>query len=791
MWLALLAVGLPGCLGVAEPPRPPAPPGPGEVVAARARADRTPPVARLEVRPRESTAPARSQVVLIATVRDADGKPLPHARVEWMLEGAGNIIEVDEGALFTGRGKKVDNRYAVSYTDHRRHTVTPHTGRPTEDFVLDRGETWCVISSAFEGDTEVTAYAPEIPSWQANRLVISQHWVDAEWQLPAAASTRYGGEAVLSTHVARMSDHQPLTFYQVRYRVLDGPPVALAPAGTSLRVPTAAEAAQEALTGRVAVSDLSGNAVLRLAQLTPQAGRNRIGVEIIRNPDPRAPSGTALVIGRGEATIDWLAPQVSLSEEGPQSVVVGQDAAYTLRLNNAGGAEARSLTVRTSVPTAAGMMYVRSEPPGVIEGDQLIWTLGQLPAGGARELKAIFRTTRVGEATARAGVDTAEGLHDEKALTTQVTPPPAPKLTAALLGPTTALLTGRDGAGAVPLAFQVIVSNPGTAPAANVKLKAEFDQSLKHESGHNTVETRLGTLEPGASRTVPLPLTPRRGGEALCRVTATADGLTAQDERAVRVAEALLTLRLSGPAVRFVGRPLQWEIDVSNDGDLALEQVEVHDLLPPEIDADQASGDGRRQGREVVWQVGALGPHESRKLRLGAVATHAAERSVNQVTATATVVDAPAGAVRLTGNVKDAAAPTVQAQAEAALQVRGVEALTLRAAPEANPIMKGERTRYRITVTNTGSLTAGDVQLECKAGDGLRIVAAAGPSANRREDSRVLFAPLPALAADPAVKLEYTVDVEAVRPGDARFRVELTTSTLREPIFKEETLNVR
>src|SRR5262249_23635510 len=62
---------------------------------------------RLAVRPRESTSPARSQVVLIAAVTDTDGKPLPNRRVEWILEGAGNIIEVDESGYSPGRGYKV------------------------------------------------------------------------------------------------------------------------------------------------------------------------------------------------------------------------------------------------------------------------------------------------------------------------------------------------------------------------------------------------------------------------------------------------------------------------------------------------------------------------------------------------------------------------------------------------------------------------------------------------------------------------------------------------------------
>src|SRR6266446_1406187 len=77
----------------------------------------------LEVRPIESTNPVRTQHVLIATVYDEKGQPRRDRRVEWMLEGVGNIVEVDESGLFAGRGYKVDNKYAVSYTDYCEHTL--------------------------------------------------------------------------------------------------------------------------------------------------------------------------------------------------------------------------------------------------------------------------------------------------------------------------------------------------------------------------------------------------------------------------------------------------------------------------------------------------------------------------------------------------------------------------------------------------------------------------------------------------------------------------------------------
>jgi hypothetical protein len=94
---------------------------------------------RLEVRPVVATSPVRTQHVLIATVYDACGKPRRNRRVEWMIEGDGNIVEVDESGLFPGRGYKVDNRYAVSYTNYNEHRITRGNVNPNDDFVVRPG----------------------------------------------------------------------------------------------------------------------------------------------------------------------------------------------------------------------------------------------------------------------------------------------------------------------------------------------------------------------------------------------------------------------------------------------------------------------------------------------------------------------------------------------------------------------------------------------------------------------------------------------------------------------------
>src|SRR5262249_12681411 len=116
-----LPVFLSGCFGTSQNPSylPNLLPT-GDVIPTHAKpsgpgfyANFDPHAVRLEVRPGNATLPVQSRHVLIATVYDENGQPRRNRRVEWLVEGAGNILEVDESGFLPGRGYKMSNKYAV------------------------------------------------------------------------------------------------------------------------------------------------------------------------------------------------------------------------------------------------------------------------------------------------------------------------------------------------------------------------------------------------------------------------------------------------------------------------------------------------------------------------------------------------------------------------------------------------------------------------------------------------------------------------------------------------------
>src|SRR5262249_40101679 len=144
-------------------------------------ADFDPYACRIEVRPKTVSTSVGAHQVLIATIYDKDGQPRRGRRVEWMLEGKGHIVEVDESGVAPGRGYKVDNRYAVSYTEYFEHIITRGNNDASDDFKVRPGQSWCVVSSPVEGDTQITVYAPEIYNWDHNIVTVQVFWLDVDW----------------------------------------------------------------------------------------------------------------------------------------------------------------------------------------------------------------------------------------------------------------------------------------------------------------------------------------------------------------------------------------------------------------------------------------------------------------------------------------------------------------------------------------------------------------------------------------------------------------------------------
>lgn len=703
---------------------------------------------RIEVRPigtndQNVVNQVRTQHVLLATIYDDKDVPRRNRRIEWMIEGVGNIIEVDESGILPGRGYKTSNKHAVSYTATHEHRLNRGNTNAGDDFMVRPGQTWCTISSAVEGDTHITVYAPGIYEWEKNKVFATIRWVDCTWEFPQPAQARFGTEHVLTTKVFRSTDKQPLAGYRVRYRILDGPAALLMPSQT---------------TDFTAVSDLSGNAQVAIRQAAPVFGVNRIGMEIIRPPDPNAPAGSGIVIARGETSVEWLAPNVVLGHAGPAAAVLGQEIAYTTTVQNNGKIESQGITITSPIPD--GLQYVRSQPPAFTDGKQLVWTLGQLPPGQSQSVQAVYKTARQGAVTSTALMTTAEGQRDQKDVVTQVN---VAALKVAITGPPTAAI-------GQPITLQINVTNPGSGPLENVVLTTQFDQNLQHERNVNTLNLQLGTVAPGETKPAALTLTPRAAGRLGTRVIATSNNLSDTAEHFVVVQEPQLGLSIDGPARRYLGRNVEWVLRVKNPTGAPLANVMVRNRLPAELQFVKAEQLGQFQNGEVLWNVGTLGANEERVLQLTTKTASIAKQAVMAALATAD------GGARK--------------EDQKAIEIFGIPALTPQLVDQGDPAEVGKKVIYQVAITNQGAVAANDIEVKVTIPAETKFLLAKGAGEGKEMPGGVIVFPKANNVA-PGQRLEYLIEVQAMRPGDTRCRLEVSSPILTGgPLIEEEPTRI-
>jgi hypothetical protein len=405
------------------------------------------------------------------------------------------------------------------------------------------------------------------------------------------------------------------------------------------------------------------------------------------------------------------------------------------------------------------MLYVASDPPAQLVGNQLVWQLTGLPGGGAQAVRATFRVPSAGVVMTTALVQTADGLKSEAQATTRVA---IAQLQARINGPTS-VSPGE------PQTLDVEVTNPGTGPATGVKLRADFDPSLEHESRANPLEVNIGTLQANQTQNVPLTLTPRQSGRPAVRIMATADGNLRQDvTHTLSVTQRALTFALTGSPTRFVNRLATWDVQLVNASELPMDGVQVRVQVPDEVSFRAATGGGQLVGGQVVWPIGSLRPRERRDLQL-----------------TLTPVR-PSARVALVGTA--AADKVPEQRAETVFEVQGMAALRIEVAPPAGPVEVGRKAVYTIRVLNQGTLAAKQIAVSATLQPAVLPRFATGPTLNQLQGERVDFAPLGQIEAGQAV--EYRIEGEAKQAGEARLSVEVRSDASPTPMVSEQATQV-
>jgi uncharacterized repeat protein (TIGR01451 family) len=446
-------------------------------------------------------------------------------------------------------------------------------------------------------------------------------------------------------------------------------------------------------------------------------------------------------------------PAVCLEWTGPASARVGAPGDYSLIVRNSCSIPIQQVLVRVRIP--AGMSVSATEPRALSEGNVLVWELGTLTPRQHKVLTMRLVAQTRGDLLPQAWVT----FTGSSVLCIRVR---EPKLALRVSGP-----------GKLPLgetaAFTLAVSNPGDGAAEQVRVRATLSEGLEHSRG-SKVDFDVGNLAAGEERTVTLLCTTRSGGAQRCEAIAEADGnLSTRGDAALAVIAPRLDLKVAGPALRYLGRKATYTFKVTNPGDAPAANVTVTDTVPDGFKVLGATHGGRHDpsARSVSWFVGEIPPGQSREVQLEVQAAAAGEHRHR------------AAAVGVRG---------LRAEAEWLTRVEGLSALLVEMVDTEDPIEVGSETAYEVRISNTGSKVETDIKLAATIPDLMDFVGVQGPVRCRSEGKTVVFEPIEQLA--PQANVVLRIRVKAREAGTVRFKIQLTSTSLVEPVIKMEPTRI-
>jgi uncharacterized repeat protein (TIGR01451 family) len=576
--------------------------------------------------------------------------------------------------------------------------------------------------------------AAEDPSLSAARAAFAEAPAKSASDPPAPKLAEPSVATPLSA-AAKQSKSRPDASAAYANRAPAPPLEMAAPTGAS---PAAESSPENSFQSQPLVVDAKPSAAARTRSATPTPGLAR--ADGAGRPGERGLEGVQT-------------PAVTIQKLAPTEIQVGKRCTFAIRVANTGTRAAQQVVVRDEAPL--GTQLVGTAPKAAVTGSLVQWDLGTLSPGEERTVEMELIPTDEGELGSVATVNfaaqaTARARSTRPELTLRLTSPPR-------------VMRGQTQT------VEVEVTNPGTGVATGVMLSESVPKGVSHEAGPS-LEFEVGTLQPGETRRLELMLKAEQAGKVSNMMTARADAnleVTAQCE--FEVISPALALSVEGPQRRYLERPATYTVSVANPGSAAAKDVQIVTKLPKGLQFVSANNLGEYDAatHSVYWSLAELPSTEKGVVQLTALPVEAGEQTLV---------------------VASRAQQGLEESAEARIVVEGLAALSFEVKVADQMVEVGGATSYEIRVTNQGSKAATNVQVAAVLPPGLRATGAGGDVGHAIEGDRVRFAPIAQLAPKSEAKLR--VEVQGVRAGDQRLRVEVSSDDVREPIVKQESTRV-
>lgn len=475
-------------------------------------------------------------------------------------------------------------------------------------------------------------------------------------------------------------------------------------------------------------------------------------------PSP-IPTGMVSVSAPGSSVVSRTYPWpecgiVQLDKVMPNEIGLNKSFNYTIKITNLTETKLTDIVITEQLPD--NFKYMSSNPAARQEENKLIWNISTLGP------KAVQQYTVTGMATFTAPLKHSTTVITPVIPATAVIDVIQPELKLTKTAPAEVLLCDL-----IPVRY--VVSNAGTGSIQNVKIIENLPAGLRTTDGKNQIAFDAGTLGADQSRQFTAELRAIQTGTfTSSAVASSTTGLRVESAATTTsVGQPILTISKIGPERIYIGRPASYEITITNNSDVPAKNAILEDTIPDGVTGVKATAGAKLSGLKLIWELGTLEPNASKNVRINYTPTRAGTLT-NTATATAYCAES------VTSTMKTS--------------VTGIPALALEVVDVEDPIRIGNHATYVIRVENQGSATATNISIVCMLENNVQYVSSAGATASSKEGQTIRFFPLGSLA--PKSKAAWRVVVEAVTPGDVRFKAVMNADQLTRPVEETESTHI-
>ena len=578
-----------------------------------------------------------SQHTFTVSVNGEDGAPANGVEVEVFLNRFGDAVG-DIVNLGGENPRKVDNFFGRVITN--------------ED-----GEATLTITATRTGDTDVTAFVPQIADDNSHKVFAVKHWVDMNVEFPPDAVNLVGTDHPLLVRITKVSDGSPIPGVEVSWAIIDADPAATI------------DDAQDSVTTN---TNENGETTTILRQVAPAIGDNQVLIQVLE-------AGTGKTMFRHTHTKQWQSPTLVVDKQGPDNLGLRKTAEYSVTITNSGDSTATNVTLTDELP--AGLTFVSSDPAASgSDGSTVTWSLGDIPPSESMTVTMMLSAASVGEQINTATAVSTEGITGQDTQLTSIIPG---SLQLAKVAPAE-IISGDD------LTYEITVTNDGAGALTSVVLTDTLPAGLTYVSSSpeasvsadGTVSWLIDALDSEGSQTVSVVATTGEPGEVVNTTTAESfEGASATAQATTLVTKSDLAItKTPDNDSPILGQAIVFTIAVTNNGNAIASNVVVADALPAAFQQVTSTPEGSfGEDGSLQWTIASIEPGSTETITVTTTATEGGTH-VNTVTATDRDVTVSAEA---TVNVL---------QPSVSLTKTGGAAL----------YVEGERS-YTITATNTGT----------------------------------------------------------------------------------------